>query len=287
MQVQRNGNNKRLTTISTPCTHKHLWSAYCIDSKHVICRNSMLRLLTQKPNLYCSNKLNLRINKINNTEMVKKIFSIAAIAIFAASAAIFTSCNKEENKQSSGIENGITTKSSTSSEICLGYFANGVMTYNFNVDELSANIEPIFYETYNENIVLENMIILDSMPLNPNWKPELQATLFSITTEKGATGWYYITKNISDNGVVSYYLTEKQAGGNQPNFICSQGNCKGTCVRNAKYDDNNNITAAWCSCEGDSDTTHHCEQIGATGGVKKESVTSALESLSKIIAPFF
>lgn len=213
--------------------------------------------------------------------------AIAAIAIFAASAAIFTSCNKEENEQSSGIENGITTKSSTSSEICLGYFANGVMTYNFNVDELSANIEPIFYETYNENIVLENMIILDSMPLNPNWKPELQATLFSITTEKGATGWYYITKNISDNGVVSYYLTEKQAGGNQPNFICSQGNCKGTCVRNAKYDDNSNITAAWCSCEGDSDTSHHCEQVGATGGVKKESVTSALESLSKIIAPFF
>ena len=61
MQVQRNGNNKRLTTISTPCTHKHLWSAYCIDSKYVICRNSILRLLTQKSNLYCSNK-----NKITN-----------------------------------------------------------------------------------------------------------------------------------------------------------------------------------------------------------------------------
>ena len=55
MQVLK---EKEIKMLAIPefCMHKHLLSAYCIDSKHVIYKNSMLCLLTQKPNLYCSNK---------------------------------------------------------------------------------------------------------------------------------------------------------------------------------------------------------------------------------------
>ena len=67
MQVLKDKEIK-MPAIPEFCTHKHLWSAYCIDSKHVICMNSMLRLLTQKPNLYCSNKN----NKYNNDKKNKK-----------------------------------------------------------------------------------------------------------------------------------------------------------------------------------------------------------------------
>ena len=94
MQVLRDGNNKIAGKFQALYAQAPLG---CLPQRqtHRIWKSSMLFPLTQKPNLYCLNQNNLRINK-NNTEMVKKIFSIAAIAIFAAGAAILTSCNKED-----------------------------------------------------------------------------------------------------------------------------------------------------------------------------------------------
>lgn len=194
---------------------------------------------------------------------MKKIFiMIASIAIFGIGT--FVACEKDEANNSSKSKNEIVSKNADD-RICLGYMEEDKMFYKFNIEEIAKKLETIFLEEYNEHIILENMLILDSMPLNKNWKPELQISIFNVAMDEGATAWYYLDKEILDNDVVCYYL--KSCGGcnNQPNFMCKQGNCKGTCVRKATYDDKCNILSAWCECVGDVNEKHHCKQANLDG----------------------
>jgi len=190
--------------------------------------------------------------------------TMAGIAMLAAGIAFFASCEKDETKKTSKSENEIIYKNADG-KICLAYVEKDKMFYKFNMEEIAKKLESIFREEYNEHIILENMIILDSMPLNKNWKPELQISIFNVAMDEGATAWYYLDKEILDNGVVCYYL--KSCGGcnNQPNFICRQGNCKGVCIRKATYDENCNILSAWCECVGDTNEKHRCKQGNLDG----------------------
>ena len=58
----------------------------------------MLRLLTQNPNLYCSDKNKSRELKKNNTEMTKvfKRLAMFTIVTVAVGAAVLTSCGKDD-----------------------------------------------------------------------------------------------------------------------------------------------------------------------------------------------
>ena len=147
-------------------------------------------------------------------------------------------------------------------QLDLAYFTNGTTSYTFDMDNISEQLSAAILEHAGEEIIVENILVVDSMPFTKNWRPEVKISFFNVKEEEGVTAWYYINKEINDKGdTVRYYATGDGGnnGGNQPNFLCKQGKCKGTCHRHATYE-GNNMVDAWCECSGDSNPKHQCKQ---------------------------
>lgn len=178
--------------------------------------------------------------------------AIAAIAIFAASAAIFTSCNKEVLTSNQAD----VTKSATASEnIYLGSVENGVITYAFNVEELSEKL----YEQGGIYTV-EKFEILDSTLIDG--VVEAYVILYNVQEEVTESLWTPIIKDGNN-----YYMNapEGSSGGNFGIICKANRKCTTSCKRN----ESNGIFLG-CEC---------------TGGVcrEKEMISTIIKSLVEAI----
>lgn len=184
------------------------------------------------------------------------VFTICMTVLLAV--VLYVSCAKTDVSSKE-----IARKTQNQPTIILGEFKNGEFVYRFDFDKISTQLQGVIFDELGEEVVIEDISILDSMPHNPKWRAEVKVAIFSITNEIGATAWYYIEKEAADDGGIIYFVDDKNPGGNQPNFICKQRNCKGVCVREATFDDNNNMTSAACICTKDPTSTlenpHFCE----------------------------
>lgn len=146
--------------------------------------------------------------------------AIAAIAIFAASAAIFTSCNKEVLTSNQAD----VTKSATASEdIYLGSVENGEIIYSFSVDDLST----VLYEQTGI-YTLEKFEILDSTLTGGI--VEVYAVLYNTQEEVTESVWFQIKKDEN-----KYFLNEelvKVSSDSNTNIRCvSSAICIGSCLK--------------------------------------------------------
>ena len=202
---------------------------------------------------------------------------IALVATIMAGACVFFACSKEDETTAKNGDGNAFEKCKEFHEmlgedaVIIGFasFDNPEeISYNFDFEVLAEKFHNHFKEETGIYVMLENFKIIPNEPLNPEFKRgEYQTSVFFPEIGKGATLWFYAEKYIDLNhGTVIYYVAP-DGGGNQPNFICKQGSCKGVCERIAEYDDKGNMTRGWCKCNGgDDNPKHQCIQESVNGG---------------------
>ena len=150
---------------------------------------------------------------------INKTFLAVVATVLVAGTAFFTSCEKEETSSSNKQNN---TKSATASEnIYLGSVENGVITYAFNVEELSEKL----YEQGGIYIV-EKFEILDSTLIDG--LVEAYVVLYNVQEEVTESLWTPIIKDGNN-----YYMNapEGSSGGNFGIRCKANKKCTTSCER--------------------------------------------------------
>ena len=186
---------------------------------------------------------------------MKKNILIVCLSVLCL--VLYWSCFEFDTDKTDSFDKEIKNKSTDSSVMELAILHRGELNYRFDIESLSLKLRDAVLSELNEDVVLEDIVIEDSLPQNPNWRAEAKVSVYNITKELGTTAWFYIEKQQTTTGDVVYFVKD---GDNQPNFFCEQHNCKGNCIRRANYDERGNMTAAWCECTNDPDTRHFCKQ---------------------------
>lgn len=184
---------------------------------------------------------------------INKTFLAVVATVLVAGTAFFTSCEKEETSSSNKQNN---TKSATAGEnIYLGSVENGVITYAFNVEELSEKL----YEQGGIYTV-EKFEILDSTLIDG--VVEAYVILYNVQEEVTESLWTPIIKDGNN-----YYMNapEGSSGGNFGIICKANRKCTTSCKRNES-----NGVFLGCEC---------------TGGVcrEREMISTIIKSLVEAI----
>lgn len=180
----------------------------------------------------------------------RKIILAVVATVLIAGTAFFASCEKDEisslNKQNN-------TKSATASEnIYLGNVENGVITYSFNVDELST----VVYEQTGVYTV-EKFEILDSTLAGGI--VEAYVVLYNVQDEVTESLWFTIEKNGNN-----YYMNTKERPDLGDRLLCvANPTCDKGCVR--ERDANGRFRG--CICSGDGSCAEREGVIAVIGAI--------------------
>ena len=218
MQVLRDGNNKIAGKFQVVYAQAPL---DCLPQRqiHRIWKSSMLSPLTQKPNLYCLNQNNLRINKINKMKKTRIVYMIVATALVAGTV-MFTSCEKEGSNENVSL---VQTKAAEDDYPC-GQRPHIQGSYNPGLTVLCSDGLPDYCDyTKPGNCLKEIKAQLSSTQLDMavSGGPSSVGKLFS--GEEWKRFWPNLdSKIVAELATGKYYLHKRLRSGNECFYVATK-----------------------------------------------------------------